>query len=390
MMAFSLSPISALAQSDAAFKAMLMAQADSNCGSTTPSFCINETVIYGATEFQIAAIAPNSVYRLKDLKGNLVSSTYVASELAKTKGTGPTNPSFRVGERVIYGTGELTVAGYLSNGLYKIKSQSGSIAPSTYEASELAKTKGAGPTSPSFRVGERVIYGNNEFIVAGFLSNGLYKIKSQSGSISSSTYGANELVKVKNGIGGLACQGTDASISDSSTDVLNTYLALAQVSTSERAAFLRNISQYIVPVNRGDVNTFARFVLARIVKSSTAKVVQSGFSKMMEADQLELAKLGYKSIDQIEVNAATLDFAMRVLYAGLKLRMDMPNATEQLRPYITELTATAAETKLSAKISRLVNLVKQIQPTLLELMQDPRHGALGEVTQDVAGWVLKN
>lgn len=392
----------------------------SGCGQTKPRFCVNESVIvkyrdaYGYFHGKKAIIAgynSNGTYSTKSDSGT-VESNWSVDKLFKTKACGnvhkETNIKFCAGEKVIYvyknvyGYNQTTmaeVAGVSSDGESYVTLYGDTYAPDIKEVA-LFKTRSreCSKTEPRFCIDEPAIrtykdvygYPHSENVtIAGYNSSGLFALTNSSGLLSD-IYQISVLSKIKGSSGSLACEGVDAFLSDSTTDVVNSYNSLAKITTAERAEYLRNVSQYLLPLNRADTNLFARFVIGKIVRSSTAKVVRDAFKSAVENDLTELNKAGWKSIDQIEANAATLDFAMRVLYSGVKLRLSMPDANESLKTFSSRLTAAAGEQKLSAKISALQGIVKDMQPMLIELMQDPRHGALGEVTQDVAGWVMKN
>jgi hypothetical protein len=374
------------------------------CGKGTPRFCVGEPVYKRSAFGYIVSFDNNGEYGFKYHGGNysgVVESNVSTDELYRaTKGKcGTTVPRFCNGDVVYIQHSKGIVVGVGANGTYAFQyvggNYSGSVVPSNSPVDLYKGDEGkCGNTTPRFCVGEPVYRGGYYGKIVGFNAKGEYAFMYEGGNYSGSIEGshaASSFTKIKNsGTSGQSCDGIEPNLSEMPADVMNSYLALAKVTTAERSDFLTEASKYLVAQNQGDSTLMARLMFAQIVKKSTAKVVQDNFLKPVQQDQQELEKLGWRNVDQIDAKASTLDFGVRVLAAAVKLRMSMPDANPSIQAFRSRLATIIAEPKLSVKITTLQAIVKDMQPMLQELMQDPRNGALGEVTQDVAGWVLKN
>lgn len=324
------------------------------------------------------------------------------SSLDKVKGCGKTTPRFCVNEDVIFAYGksskyESKIIGY-NNSLntYTIKRNSdGYIFSDLVVVEQIDKIKGCGQTTPRLCVNDDVIfnYGSSKYEakIAGYNNvSKTYSVRRNSDAyLFVDKVSVSLLFKLKKS-SQFTCDNVDGIISDSTEDIIAAYSGLGSLTTSEKSEYLKTVSKYLLTTNRADTNIFARFTFGKLVKMSTAKMVQDAFGKAVADDQAALLKDGWKSIDQIEANVYTLDFAMRVLQAGIKLRMTMPNANASIQAYLTRLAAIAGEQQLSKKIIGLSALVQDLQPLLQELIQDPRQQSLGMLTADVAGWISKN
>jgi hypothetical protein len=384
----------------------------SGCGFDAPIFCVGNSAFFhsdtGWAPGKIVGIYSDSRYAFKyDSDGHTGIArpaflVKVANEGEKVcEETKANRLKFCVGDPAFYvpTSGVIvpgTIGGLRGNQFYLFKKSNGKDYIDWVDSEKLAKgakagEKVCGKGTPKFCTGEDTFLadGNGGKIVGVFFYE-FYVFKYNSdGEVA--YFETKSLTKIKSaGSSQLNCEGIEASLGEQSTDIANTYNALAKVSTAERAQYLKDVTQYLVPTNRADTNLFARFLIAKIVRGSSAQVVKDAFAQAIEADQKELAKNNWTSIDQIEVNAYTLDFASRVLYAAIKLRMTMPDATDVLKPYLAELVSIASETKLSAKIVALHAFAEKIQPMVQELILDPRYQMLGMVTQDVLGWIVKN
>jgi len=368
-----------------------------NCSRRKPSFCVNEPAYVRGYYGTIRAYDANNVYVFVSNGGTMLNNVSASEIYRATLGTkGASRPQLYVGEAV-YAQGYYgKITGVNADGQYVFYSNGGTTVPNLSIDQLYKLTPGTcGRTRPQFCVNEPTFTGGYHGKIVGVgASNGKYVFYSNGGT-TLADISVEALPKVQKGSAsssaqGLSCEYLDIFLSDTPSDVLSSYAALATVTTTERAEYLTEISKYLVSQNQAESTLFARLVFAKVVKSSTAKFVQDNFAKPVQDDLKELEKIGWKSIDQIEAKVSTLDFAIRVLAAGVKLRMSMPDANDSMASFRSRLAATVAEPKLSAKIATLQGIVKDMQPLLLDLMQDPRHGALGEVTQDVAGWILKN
>jgi hypothetical protein len=398
------------------------AETQLRCGEGNFSFCVGETV-YGNGYYDsvksgyhqavITRALPNNYYEIQwKIDGSRGSQFHQALWLIKTKGKNPTYQDVRINDIVIAnghydstvsGFKPAKVVGYDSNGnflLYWETEQK--LTTQVHQRSWFAKTKGCGTDSPRICVGYTVtanghydsrVSGIKGAKVIGVTTANTYVLRWDDGEISTQPHQATWLIGIQRGgnIGAeLTCEGVDAYLSDSPSDVLQSYLALSRVSTAERSDFLVEVSKFLVAQNQGDSTLFARMVFAKVVSLSTAKVVKGSFAEAVKGDQAELQKIGWKSIEQIEAKVSTLDFASRILAAAVKLRLNMPDSNDSLASFRSRLAASIADTKLSTKITTLQQIVTDMQPLLIELVQDPRHSSLGMVSQDVAGWIMKN
>jgi len=376
------------------------------CGKGSPRFCVNEPVYYENNFGKIVGFSSDGRYSFQynggTYHGQVSSNVNPQSLYHATEGKcGTSVPRFCVNanEPVFHEQYLGAIVGVGANGDYAFKYYGGTYHGQVsvgLKANKIYRgTKGkCGSTSPRFCVGEPTFYGSHSGTIVGFNADEKYVFKYNGGTYHgqvSPNLAAESLVKIKkSGYSGASCEGVDATLSEIPSDVLNAYLSLAKVTTAERSTFLTEISQYIVSQNQAESTLFARLVFAKIVKDSTAKIVQDNFAKSVQDDLNDLEKIGWKSIDQIEAKISTLDFAIRVLAAGVKLRMSMPDANDSMNSFRTRLAAVVGVPKLSVKITTLQQIVTDMQPLLQDLMQDPRHAALGDVTQEVAGWILKN
>lgn len=366
------------------------------CGKTQPSFCVNEHVVIGTYyDAKIIGVLATGVYAVE---GAPVSN-YGPEYMAKTDGCLPAStnfPSVCVGESVAVGPDfDVTVVGIYANGNLAVKGTYTSV----LNPNQIASKKVCGADDPSFCPKEPVIIGSKKATVVGVYRNGNYAV---SGSYKS-VFHRNEMAKtVASPAINQTAKTVEASnpndlfslevkMSSSATDVFNTYQQLSSVVTKERAEFLKAASQYIKTLNHEGVNQFAGMILAKIVSHSTAEVVKQNFGKPMTDYIADLEKSSsIKSIDQIEANAKTLDFATRIIYAGLKLKMTLPTIVESDKADLAQLGKIATMTKLSEKIAALQDYCTKNQGMIEELIQDPRHGVLGKATADVFQWVLNN
>jgi hypothetical protein len=363
------------------FSSLSFAQATDTgrrCGSTSPSFCVGEKVAFpGYHNSTITGVLSNGTYQVS----GAYYSSYPPEKIGKTTGCGKTNPRFCANEKVVFpGYHNATIIGYTSEGSYIV---SGAYY-SSYTAEKIGKTKGCSNTTPRFCANERVgVNGYPNAIALGYTSEGAIIVE----SAYYSSYTADKLGKVRsrnsNSVDGLSVY-----LSTDTEDVTLSYSALASVTTKERADFLNSSSAYLKQLNSEDVNIFAGMVLAKIIRLSTSQVVKDHFETPAVAFTAELAKNNWKSIDQIEANLRTLDFATRVIYAAVKLKLTMAQADPKDNQDLLQLGQIAAMTQLSRKIAALQQFCESKRHIVEELIQDPRHGVLGMVTADVMGWVL--
>ena len=132
----------------------------------------------------------------------------------------------------------------------------------------------------------------------------------------------------------------------------------------------------------------AGMVIAKIIRLSSSQVVKENFEKAATNFTAALEKTNWKSIDQIEANSRTLDFATRVIYATVKLKLNLANTTFQDNAELAELGRIAATTQLSKKIAALQSFCEAHRYLVDELIQDPRHSVLGMIAADIMGWVV--
>lgn len=364
------------------------------CGKTNPIFCVNDHVVIGSHNAKITGVLASGLYTVEGAD----RTEYGPDAMAKTDVCLPESkdfPSVCVGESVaIRDILDRTIVGIYSNGTLAIKDSW-----ARYDLDEIASKKACGAGEPSFCPKEPVIIGNRKAKVVGIYRDGKYAV---SGAVLS-VYDRNEMAKTVASTAGNREQRSskatnpndlfsiEVRMSSSATDVFSTYQQLSSVVTKERAEFLKSASQYIKTLNHEGVNQFAGMILAKIVSHSTAEVVKQNFAKPMADYIADLEKSSnIKSIDQIEANAKTLDFATRIIYAGLKLKMTLPTIVESDKADLAQLGKIAAMTKLSEKIAALQDYCTKNQGMIEDLIQDPRHGVLGKATADVFQWVLNN
>lgn len=348
------------------------------CGSTTPSFCVGEKVAFpNYHNATITAVLNDGKYQVSDA----YYSAYAAADIGKTTGCGKTTPRFCAGEKVVFPNyHNAKIVGYTSSGTYIVSD----AYYSSYTPEKIGKTKGCSNTTPRFCANEPVGVSNYpDAIALGYTSlgsiivaNGYY-----------SAYEAKSLGKKRSRYGN-NIDSLSVYLSTDTEDVTLSYSALASVTTKERADFLNSSSAYLKQLNSEDVNIFAGMVLAKIIRLSTSRVVQENFVTPAQAFTAELEKNNWKSTDQIEANLRTLDFATRVIYAAVKLKLTMAQVDPKDNQDLLQLGQIAAMTQLSRKIAALQQFCESKRHIVEDLIQDPRHGVLGMVTADVMGWVL--
>jgi hypothetical protein len=378
----------------------LFAQRDlsySSCSKIRPSFCVGEPVYTRGYYGKVIAFSSSNQYVFTSNGGTNLNGVEANEMYRLSSGSiGNSNPKFKVDDLAFVDGYYGSIVGAGVNGRYVFKSQGGTtIADVTPSSIYRMNSEVCGRTRPIFCVDEPTHTRGYQGKIMGVTFEGKYVFRSNGGT-TISDLSVGELTKIiDNGRrstgGGLMCDNLDVYISDDAKEVFGAYAALATVSTSDRAEYLNEISKYITAYQANPyVIIFSRLVFAQITKSSTAKVVKDVFTKPVQDDLRELEKVGWKSIDQVKPESMTLDFATRVLAAAVKLRMGMPDANPSIQAFRSRLAASAAEERLSAKIVTLQQIVTDMQPLLMELVQDPRHSSLGMVSQSVAGWILKN
>ena len=302
------------------------AQSGERCGNTQPSFCVGEKVIVsGYPNAQITGVMSTGNYTVSGAYFN----EYSPDKMGKTKGCGTTTPRFCAGEKVtISGYPNATVIGVnLFTGNYYI---SGAYY-SEYSAEKLGKTRSANPNSP---------------------------------------------------------ESLNVYLSTDTQDIVQTYQALASVTTKERSDFLTSSSAYLTQLNSEDVNIMAGMVIVKIIRLSTSSAVKENFQKPAVDFIAAIEKNNWKSLEQIEANSRTLDFATRVVYAAVKLKLSLADSTHQNNADLAELGRIATTTQLSKKLSGLQAFCESHRFLVDEMIQDPRHGVLGMTTADIMGWVM--
>ena len=356
------------------------AQTGERCGNTTPSFCVDETVaISGYPGAIVTAVMSNGNYAVS----GAYNSEYPPSLMGKTKGCGTTTPRFCMNEDIV-------ISGYPNSRVIGINLTSGNYYVSgaynrEYPVNLMGKTKGCGTTTPRFCAGEPVVISGypNSLIIGVNLVTGTYYV---SGAYNRE-YPANLIGKTRS-TNPNSPESLNVMMSTDTQDIVQTYQALASVTTKDRSAFLTASSAYLTQMNSEDVNIMAGMVVSKIIRLSTSQVVKDNFDKPALAFIQGLEKSNWKSLDQIEANVRTLDFATRVIFAAVKLKLNLANSTLQDNADLAELGRIAATTQLSKKILSLQNFCESHRMIVDELIQDPRHGVLGMTTADIMGWVL--
>lgn len=397
------------------FSSISFAQAN-NCGQTSPRLCVGDTVWTqqgidgwnGTYEAKITGVSSDlKSYSLKLTQYSDTASNKSIEGLGVTTGRkcSSTNPRICVGDLVYTNSG---IGGW--NGTYRAKVLAlsanytkVSVALLDYSdkasnkpVSAFAVTNRCGTSKPKLCVGDQVTTksgfsgwnGNYHATVVGVsssLTEYTVKLRDYSDIASNKPVESFSIVSRANPSG---LDSMSVYMSTDTQDIVSSFSALASVTTKERADFLNSSSAYITQLNSEDVNIFSGMILAKIIRLSTSRVVQENFVTPAQTFTAELEKNNWKSIDQIEANLRTLDFATRVIYAAVKLKLTMAQVDPKDNQDLLQLGQIAAMTQLSRKIAALQQFCENKRHIVEDLIQDPRHGVLGMVTADVMGWVL--
>lgn len=387
-----------------------------NCGQTSPRLCVGDIVWTqegvdgwnGTYEAKVTGVSSDfKSYSVKLTQYNDSASNKTIDGLGVTTGRkcSNTNPRICVGDLVYTNSG---VAGW--NGTYRAKVLAlsanytkVSVALLDYSdkasnkpVSAFAVTNRCGTSKPKLCVGDQVTtksgyagwngnYHATVIAVSTNLTDYSVKLRDYSDIASNKPVGSFNIVSRANSTG---LDSMSVYMSTDTQDIVSSFSSLASVTTKERADFLNSSSAYITQLNSEDVNIFSGMVLAKIIRLSTSQVVKDNFETPAINFTTELEKNNWKSIDQIEANLRTLDFATRVIYAAVKLKLTMAQVDPKDNQDLLQLGQIAAMTQLSRKIAALQQFCESKRHIVEELIQDPRHGVLGMVTADVMGWVL--
>ncbi len=394
--------IAAIVLGSSFFSIQSRAQSERICGKSTPSLCVNEPIYYSDYFGKVTGVSPDGTYSVTYRNGayDYPVSGIPVEKLFRASSNRCLTQKSKIcnGYKVVYNDFFGEVVGISSNNTFAITYKNGAYNYTVSNISEdsifVSTDKKCGSTVPKFCNGEPIIYSDFSGKIVGISTAGTYAITYVNGAYDYTVIKIlpNRIVKTQKSRGGLACDDVSGELGDTPADVANSYNSLAQISTSERAEFLTEISKTVGAPGQQDIMTtlFARFVFAKVVNLSTSKAVKASFQPTVDQDQKELQKIGWKSIDQIEAQIGTLNFAARILSAAVKLRMNMPQMNDSITSFRSRLAMASADTRLSTKVSALNGIAQDMQPLLMELIQDPRNSSLGMVAQDAAGWILKN
>lgn len=356
------------------------AQTSERCGTSNPSFCAGEPVaISGYPNAIVTGVMTNGNYTVS----GAYYSEYAAKDIGKTKGCGTTTPRFCMSESVVIsGYPQAKIVGInLTTGNYYVTN----AYYAEYAVKSMGKTKGCGTTTPKFCIGEKAaINGYPSASVIGInLTNGNYYVT----NAYYAEYSVSSMGKTRS-TNPNSPDSLNVYLSTDTQDIVQTYQALASVTTNERSDFLLSSSAYLTQLNSEDVNIMAGMVVAKIIRLSTSQAVKENFEKPANEFIAAIEKNNWKALDQIEANSRTLDFATRVVYAAVKLKLSLADSSHQNNADLAELGRIAATTQLSKKLSGLQAFCESHRSLVDELIQDPRHGVLGMTTADIMGWVM--
>jgi hypothetical protein len=380
------------------FLSLAFAQSQSRvCSNSSPKICVGDSVFSEGSAAKLSGLIGGTQATVTYSNGGTSHNIYINSIGLATTGacTRVSAIKFCNGDTVYVDGSQATLVAFNAYGLFTVSYRNGGTSYNLKpEKLNMGNKNSVSKTKPRFIIGEPVYFSGSHATVVGFTSEGLFTIMYSNGgtsyNISVERLGKTQPTSVL----GLTCEDVEGELGDLPEDVKNSFLALANISTSERAAYLGEISKALSGGSAEQVDPkttlMARFAFAKIVSQSTAKAVKVGFNKAVEQDQKSLEALGWKSIDQIDPQVSTLNFAARVLSASVKLRMSMPALNESVLSFRARLASAVAEPRLSAKMANLQAISQDMQPLLMELLQDPRHSSLGMVAQEFAGWILKN
>lgn len=351
------------------------------CGESNPRFCVGEVIRYAGKDQAILGVSQNlTTYIVKDSYGD--DTTVAASALGKKSGRGNSNPSFKFGEIVRYAGADRAILGIKNNGqTYIVKDSYGddsSVAPES-----LGKKAGRGQSNPSFHFDELVRYAGKEQRILAIRNNN-YILKDSYGD--DTLVAASNIGKMRNGNQN-TLDSLSVYISNDTQDLFESITSLAKVTTKERSLFLKTLASNLQKSNSGDVNLFAGFLFAKIIRLSTAQVVRDHFEPPLAKYLAELEKSNWKSIQQIAGNEQTISFAIQVIAAGVRVRNTQAGVSPENEIRLKTLAAADAKRGMVAKAIALREFLMANMGMIEDLVSDPRHGAIGSLVADTAQWI---